>query len=65
MAKNFGLVLTENPPAVDIIKKTEFLDRNGPFEVGAVRRVKKPSWAACGGRILAIGNILIVILLFV
>lgn len=50
----FALVLTKDPPAVDVFKDTEFADR-GNFAVGEKRRVKQKSWAETDGEILSIG----------
>lgn len=52
---NFALLVTSNPTAADIFKKTQ-LSGAGSFEVGAIRTVKKPSWTACQGRIVCIGK---------
>lgn len=50
-----ALVYTTDPPAADIFRRNEFLGA-GPWEVGASRRVKRPSWDACNGTILSIGE---------
>ena len=41
--RKYSLVFTENPPACDIATLDEFRD-DGGFEIGTVRKVKKPSW---------------------
>lgn len=50
-----ALVYTEDPAAADIFRRIEFIGA-GPWEVGAVRRVQRPSWDACNGTILSIGE---------
>lgn len=57
MAGNFGLVLTSDPPAVDIFRKDEFKDKGGLFEKDAIRQVQRPSWKTpLQGRILRTGT---------
>lgn len=39
-----ALVFVRNPPSADIFRQDQFLDKDGVFQEGAVRRAQKKSW---------------------
>lgn len=52
----FALVFTTDPPAVDVIREDELVDK-GEFQEGKTCRALRPSWKTeMEGTILRIGN---------
>ena len=52
----FCLVYMEDPASAEIFRQNEFVG-DGELQPGAVRRVKRPSWTECDGKILRTGKI--------